>query len=162
MIVLGLDPGSRRTGYGLVEEGGRELSYLDDGVILLGGELTRRLASLYDELTKIIARFTPQIIAVETPFVAKNAASALRLGQVQGVIALVAAQKGLSLYDYTPMEVKVALTGYGRASKDQVQGMVKRVLGLDHRLELDASDALAVAICHLHSVRMRDDLAAQR
>lgn len=150
MRVLGVDPGGFRTGYGVVDEVGGEPVYVDCGVISPEGELGARLDELYQELRGVIEQLQPQALALETPFVARNPRSALRLGQIQGVVALVAAHALLPLYEYSPMEVKVALTGYGRAPKEQVREMVRRLLRLQGLPTLDASDALAVAICHLH------------
>lgn len=150
MRVLGIDPGSFSTGYGIIGIEGDLPIYLGDGVISLKGELPQRLKRLYDGIKGVISRYRPEAIAVESPFVAKNVKSALRLGQIQAVVSLAAADSLLPLYEYSPMEVKIALTGYGRATKEQVREMVKRLLGLEEDPSLDASDALAVAICHLH------------
>lgn len=150
MRVLGIDPGSFSTGYGIIGIEGDLPIYLGDGVISLKGELPQRLKGLYDGIKGVISRYRPEAIALESPFVAKNVKSALRLGQIQAVVSLAAADSLLPLYEYSPMEVKIALTGYGRATKEQVREMVKRLLGLKEDPSLDASDALAVAICHLH------------
>ncbi|HEX15821.1 MAG: crossover junction endodeoxyribonuclease RuvC [Deltaproteobacteria bacterium] len=150
MRVLGVDPGSFCTGYGVVEEIRGEAVYVDCGVISPKGALAERLNGLYQGLKELIDDLSPEVLALETPFVARNPKSALRLGQIQGVIALAATHALLPLYEYSPMEVKVALTGYGRATKEQVREMVKMLLRLDGDPILDASDALAVAICHLH------------
>ncbi|RLA96272.1 MAG: crossover junction endodeoxyribonuclease RuvC [Deltaproteobacteria bacterium] len=150
MRVLGIDPGSFSTGYGIIGAQEGLPIYLGDGVISLKGDLLQRLKGLYEGIKGLITQYQPEAIALESPFVAKNIKSALRLGQIQGVISLAAADSLLPLYEYSPMEVKIALTGYGRATKEQVREMVKRLLGLEEDPSLDASDALAVAICHLH------------
>lgn len=150
MRVLGLDPGSFRTGYGIVEEVDDNFSFVSSGVIFQKGSLSSRLKGIYEGISEIIRKFSPGVIVYETPFVAKNVKSALRLGQVQGIILLCASTYQLPFYEYTPLEIKMALTGYGRAPKEQVREMVKRILKLDEVPLLDASDALAVAICYLH------------
>jgi len=150
MRVLGLDPGSFRTGYGIVEQLEDSFSLVSSGVLSQRGPLPTRLKGIYEGLNEIIEEFSPDAIVCETPFVAKNAKSALRLGQVHGVILLCASTHHLPFYEYTPLEVKMALTGYGRAPKEQVREMVRRILGIDDIPLLDTSDALAVAICHLH------------
>jgi len=155
MRVMGLDPGSRSTGYGIVEEMGGRISYISDGVISPPGGIPERLKGLYLGIKEALSIYRPEVVAVESPFLAKNVQSTMRLGQVQGVIFLAAAESHLGVYEYSPMEVKVALTGYGRASKNQVREMVKRFLSLDRSLSLDASDALAVAICHIHTAWMK-------
>jgi len=153
--VLGIDPGTRVLGYGVVEESNGHLLYIGDGTISPTGELPARLKGLYDGVIEIIRTFSPEAVAMESPFLAKNVASTLKLGQIQGVIVLAASHALSSPHTYSPMEVKSAVAGYGRASKIQVREMVKRLLGLNHPLALDAADALAVAICHVHTAKFR-------
>lgn len=150
MRVLGLDPGSLRTGYGVIEEGESGFCVIASGILTQRGSLPDRLKRIYEGLNLIIRQYAPEAIACETPFVAKNAKSALRLGQVQGVILLCASYHQLPYYEYSPLEVKMSLTGYGKAPKEQVRDMVQRILRLKDTPPLDASDALAVAICFLH------------
>lgn len=158
MLVIGIDPGTATTGYGLVrdnQEGGLEV--VDYGVILTQAGLPaeQRLLTLYQNLTKIILLHRPESGAVEKPFFQRNVTTAIGVGQARGVILLALAQAGLKIGEYTPLEVKQAVVGYGAADKNQVQQMVKALLGLkDIPRPDDAADALAIAICHLSSARM--------
>ncbi len=158
MRVLGIDPGSISTGYGVVEGDGKgSLIHICHGRIACGREvpLEGRLKRIFDGLREIIALHSPAVMAIEKIFVARSVSSALKLGHVRGVVMLSAAHEGLEVYQYTPMEVKKALTGYGRAPKGQVQFMVQRFLNIPAMADDDASDALAVAICHIHSMGAR-------
>jgi crossover junction endodeoxyribonuclease RuvC len=150
MIVLGVDPGSRATGYGLVEFSGNRLRHVAHGVIKVGGEesMPARLAEIFNELTRVMTDFSPVEAGVETIFSAKNVQSAFKLGQARGVILLAAELRGIPVAEYSPTQVKNAVVGYGRAEKEQVQEMVRRFLALPKAAPSDASDALAVAICH--------------
>ena len=149
MRVLGIDPGSHRTGWGVVEGSGGRLVCLGAGVVRAHGTSTaERLRSIHDGLAELLRRFAPEAVSVETVFHAKNAQSALVLGQARGVALLCAAQAGAPVFEYTAGQIKQAATGRGRAEKEQVQTMVRLVLGVDEPLALDASDALAAAICH--------------
>ncbi len=151
--ILGIDPGSEATGYGIIESDGTH-----HGSILFGAIKTRprrpfheRLLKIHTDLTEILSREKAQIMAIEEVFYAANVQSALRLGHARGVALLVAAQQGLSVYEYSPLEIKSAIVGYGRAEKGQVQGMVRFLLQLPEvPTPDDAADALAVAICHAH------------
>lgn len=153
MIILGIDPGSRITGYGLVEQRGNRLLHVDNGAITTrsGDDLALRLKTIHDELCRVIERYAPVALAVEQIFVAKNALSALKLGHARGVALLAGVNAGLPIAEYTALQVKGAVVGYGRASKDQVQQMVRTLMKLPEIAQQDASDALAVAICHAHS-----------
>ncbi|MBW2038143.1 MAG: crossover junction endodeoxyribonuclease RuvC [Deltaproteobacteria bacterium] len=155
MRVLGIDPGTQVMGYGVVEEDKGELGHIGNGILSPQGELPERLKGIYDGLTEVIRKYSPEVVAMESPFFAKNVLSTLKLGQVQGVILLATTHCSLASFAYTPMEVKSAVAGYGRATKVQVREMVKRLLGLDRPLSLDASDALAVAICHIHTAELK-------
>lgn len=161
MRILGIDPGSRATGYGLVLCEGNRLQHIDNGVIRPPekAELPARLLHIQQELAKVIARYAPECAAVEQVFVAHNVQSALKLGQARGVALLAAAQAGLEVAEYTPMQIKSAVVGYGRAAKGQVQQMVRALLNLPEIAQEDASDALAVAICHAHSGGLNRRLA---
>ena len=155
MRVLGIDCGGAYTGYGVVEmrSGGR-LVCLTCGAIKLSPRdpLARRLARIYDGLGALIVEHQPNEVAIEGIFYALNVKSALKLGQVRGVAMLAAAAAGLEVAEYSPLTIKSSVVGYGRAEKQQVQDMVTRLLGLDEPPEpMDASDALAIAICHLHT-----------
>jgi crossover junction endodeoxyribonuclease RuvC len=157
MLVLGIDPGTATTGYGLVREtqqGGIES--VEFGTILTpaGMEAEKRLLLLYERLNEIILLHQPESGAVEKLFFSRNVTTAISVGQARGVVLLAMAQHGLSIGEYTPMEVKQAVSGYGGADKRQVQMMVQTLLELDQLPKPDdAADALAIAICHLHSYR---------
>ena len=157
MLALGIDPGTATTGYGLVREdaqGGLEL--VDYGVILTpaGQPLEQRLKTLYERLQEILLLHRPQSGAVEKLFFSRNVTTALSVGHARGVALLAMAQAGLQIAEYTPMEVKQAVSGYGGADKHQVQVMVQALLNMtDLPKPDDAADALAVAICHVHSYR---------
>jgi crossover junction endodeoxyribonuclease RuvC len=152
--IFGIDPGSQRTGYGCVETDGRRHRLVACGAIvaLAGDTFPRRLAHIHRELTVQLAACRPDCVAIENLFHAKNASSALKLGHARGVAMLAAIEAGCDIVEYTPAEVKRAVVGYGRAEKQQVQQMVTLLLGLTTPPKpFDVSDALAVAICHLHS-----------
>ena len=155
MRVLGIDCGGEYTGYGVVEMGSRgKLCCLTCGAIKLSPRepLPRRLSKIYSELGAIITAHQPHEVAIEDVFYALNVKSALKLGQVRGVAMLAAASAGLEVAEYSPLTIKSSVVGYGRAEKQQVQHMVTRLLELSEPPEpLDASDALAIAICHLHT-----------
>lgn len=163
MRILGIDPGSRITGYGLIEQHGNRLRHLDNGALLTRSEasLAERLKIIYDGLQQAIATYRPDAVAIEQIFLAKNALSALKLGHARGAALLAAVHAGLPIAEYTPMQVKGAVVGYGRADKQQVQQMVKALLGLPEIAQEDASDALAVAICHAHSAPLSARLQPQ-
>ena len=157
MRVLGIDPGSRFCGFGVVEEdGGTRVRHLAHGVLVLGEHrpMEDRLRSLHEGLTRELSRHKPDVVAVEDVFHARNARSALVLGQARGVALLVAAQAGVQSRSFSPSTIKQAVTGSGRAEKDQVGRMVAVLLGLHIEGRLDASDALAAAICGV--LRARD------
>jgi crossover junction endodeoxyribonuclease RuvC len=153
-LVLGLDPGSLRLGYGLIETNGSQLLHREHGVFVASpkGELATRLLHLHGRLSELLERVRPDAVGIERVFAAQNARSALVLGQARGIVLLAVAQHGLSLAEYAPAEVKLAVTGHGRASKLQLAAMVERLLGgRPDSQSLDASDALAIAICHVQS-----------
>lgn len=158
-MVLGLDPGSRATGYGLVEggEGGRRLRLVEAGVIRPPAKapLAQRLQAIHQGVAQVIERFHPSEAAVEGVFAAKNARTAIVLGQARGVALLAAAQAGMEVFEYPPASVKMALVGAGRAGKEQVRAMVGALLNETPPKSLDASDALAVAITHLNTRKLR-------
>jgi len=156
MRVLGIDPGSNVTGYGIVEGRGSALTHIDNGIIAPGRGRTfpQRLHGIYGDLRALMERFEPDAVAVENVFVAKNARSSLVLGHARGVAMLAACEAGLAPAEYSPSEVKLAVTGSGRATKEQIQRMVRAILGLAEVAAEDASDALAVAICHLNTQGM--------
>ncbi len=165
MRVLGIDPGSLKSGYGLVDEQQGQLTVVDYGVIRTVPDtpLAQRLLLISARLQELIARHAPDEVAVEDVFVAKNAQSSLKLGQARGAILLTVAQAGLPVAEYTPLEVKQSVVGYGRADKEQVQQMVKVLLRLKEiPTPDDAADALAIAICHHHSVKVRHQIEGRR
>ncbi|WP_225072049.1 crossover junction endodeoxyribonuclease RuvC [Desulfuromonas sp. CSMB_57] len=166
MRILGIDPGSRITGYGLVEKIGNRLRHMDNGAIITNSKapMPERLQIIYRQLNRIIDEYAPQAVAVERIFVAKNALSALKLGHARGVAMLAGVNAGLPVAEYSAVEVKNAVVGYGRAAKTQVQHMVRVLLALPEIAQEDASDALAVAICHAHchELACRLDSAALR
>ena len=154
MIVLGIDPGSHCTGWGVIESDGRTLRHLASGAIVAQGEsLAARLLSIATGLEAVMTRYLPHAVAVESIFHAKNSHSALQLGHARGVALLVAARAGASVHEYNPTQIKQTLTGRGRADKEQVQKMVRTILGPVGEARLDASDALAAAICHTEMSR---------
>lgn len=151
--VLGIDPGLANTGYGVVRLDGSKLRAVTTGCIKTRSKqpLAARLLLIYNEILEVIGTFEPQAVAVEQIFFAKNASSALQVGQALGVCLLAAAQHEIPAFQYSPNGVKLAVTGYGRASKEQVQKMVSALLALHEQPRSDhVSDALAVAICHIH------------
>lgn len=165
MRVLGVDPGSIKSGYGLVEQQGTQLVAVEYGVIRTTPKtpLAQRLLEISARLTEIIGQLAPDVIAVEDVFFAHNVKSALKLGQSRGAILLTAAQAQLSIAEYTPLEVKQSVVGYGRADKAQVQQMVKVLLHLKNIPRPDdAADALAIAICHHHSAKMQAQIEKAR
>ena len=160
MIFLGIDPGTAITGYGLVRENkDGNLEAVDYGVITTGSKLPleERLLKIYTELEELILLHKPSSGAVEKVFFSTNAKTAMSVGHARGVILLVLAKNGVPIVDYSPMDVKQAVVGYGIAEKMQVQQMVKAILNLDDIPKPDdAADALAVAICHYHSYRYQN------
>ena len=158
MRIFGIDPGSQRTGYGCVETDGSRHLMVTCGAIAARPSDTfpERLARIHQRLAEILRECRPDYVAIENLFHGTNARSALLLGHARGVAMLAAVEAGCPIVEYTPAEVKRVVVGYGRAEKHQVQQMVKLLLGLDHvPSPHDAADALAVAICHVHSVPAR-------
>jgi crossover junction endodeoxyribonuclease RuvC len=164
MLVLGIDPGTALCGYGLVHAEQDEMQLVAYGAISTpaNSPLPSRLLTIYAELQRLIKKHKPEAAAVEKLFFAKNSRTALAVGHARGVALLVAAQARLPVYEYTPNEVKQAIVGYGGAEKNQMQQMVRMLLHLDFVPEPDdAADAVAVAICHLQSARLRELMEAQ-
>ncbi|MDO8446969.1 MAG: crossover junction endodeoxyribonuclease RuvC [Deltaproteobacteria bacterium] len=156
MRVLGIDPGSNITGYGIVEQQGNRLFHIDNGCIVTSTKspLHLRLKEIYSGLQEIIQRYEPEAVSIENIFFSVNAGSALKLGQARGAAILSAVNADKEVFEYTPMQVKSAVVGYGKASKDQVQKMTKVLLNLPEVAQADAADALAVAICHINSAKI--------
>jgi crossover junction endodeoxyribonuclease RuvC len=164
MIILGVDPGSVRTGYGVIDTDGRRHALVDRGVIAPPPrrELPERLRLIHDGITGLISRHHPEALAVEDIFHAVNARSALVLGHVRGVVLLAGAEHGLAVHAFSPAAVKVQITGYGRAEKGQVALMVSRLLCLaEDSTAGDAADALAVALCLAHQAAFTSALLQQ-
>ena len=156
MRVLGVDPGSIKTGVGIVDIEGNRLRHVFHGVIRCGtGDFDLRLHHLFSSLREIILEYKPASAAIEDVFLAKNASSALKLGQARGSLIAACTDCGLRVHPYSPTKVKQAVVGFGRAEKSQVQHMVKLLLGLSEPLQEDAADALAIAICHAHHAPMQ-------
>jgi len=149
--TIGVDPGSRYTGYGIVEGDGFRLKHIHHGTIKLPANrpLCARLKIIFDEINTSIMEFSPQFMAVEEVFFAKNVKSALSLGQARGAVVLAGVHSGLSVHEYSALRIKQSVAGYGRAAKEQVAGMVQRLFRIDGEIEPNAADALAVAICHI-------------
>jgi len=156
MLILGLDPGTATTGYGLVRETDDGLAAVDYGVITTtpAAVMPDRLLHIYEKITALIQKYQPQQIAIEQLFFGKNVTTGITVAQARGVMLLAAAQHQLSIYEYKPMQVKLSISGYGGADKIQMQVMIQQLLNLDSPPRPDdAADALAVAITHLNSTR---------
>jgi crossover junction endodeoxyribonuclease RuvC len=162
MLTLGIDPGTAIMGYGLVESGASVVGRLDSSDLRMveygalhtpaNAPLVERLPMLYQGLMDLLNEHKPQVVAIEELFFNKNVRTALSVGHARGIVILAAAHAGLPVAEYTPLQVKQAVVGYGRATKEQVQSMVKILLHMDHIPRPDdAADALAIAICHIHS-----------
>jgi crossover junction endodeoxyribonuclease RuvC len=150
--IIGIDPGSRLTGYGLIDSNGSHSVYLTHGAIRLSGEsLPPRLGEIFSTISDLIREYKPEVMAIEQVFVAKNPSSALKLGQARGAAICAAVNCGLSVAEYTPTCIKQAVVGNGRADKVQIQHMVQMILGLSQKPQADAADALAVALSHAHT-----------
>ncbi|SDN28831.1 crossover junction endodeoxyribonuclease RuvC [Pseudomonas jinjuensis] len=150
-LILGIDPGSRITGYGVVRDTGRGCEYVASGCIRTGaGELRDRLQIVFRGVGEVIRLYGPVTMGIEQVFMARNADSALKLGQARGAAIVAAAEAGLEVAEYTASQVKQAIAGTGGADKQQVQMMVMHLLKLLQKPQIDASDALAIALCHAH------------
>ncbi|MFC3909377.1 crossover junction endodeoxyribonuclease RuvC [Legionella dresdenensis] len=154
--ILGIDPGSRITGYGIIREERRKLYYLDSGCIRTSaGEISQRLLQIFNGICQLMDEYNPDEVAIEQVFMHQNPSSALKLGHARGAAMVAAASHRIKISEYTPREVKQAVVGYGAAEKDQVKQMVVNLLMLNSSPQQDAADALAIAICHSH---MRNSL----
>lgn len=162
MIICGIDPGTRITGYGVLDIGSRpraNLSYVAHGTIRPGGDdLSLRLKEIFLKITDIFSQYRPAEVAVETTFHALNAQSALKLGQARGAVLIAASLLDIPVFEYSPTEVKKATCGYGHADKDQVSAMISTILHLPRGTvaSADASDALAIGLCHSSSRKLRE------
>jgi len=149
--ILGIDPGSRITGFGIIERHRQQTVYVTSGCIRTQSKLMpQRLQEIYTGLTQIIEQYQPTISAIEQVFVHRNVASALKLGQARGVAILACVQHNLTVHEYAPTQIKQAVVGNGHAEKIQVQQMVKILLSLSKMPQVDAADGLAAALCHAH------------
>jgi len=153
MLILGIDPGSCITGYGIIQSVKQKQQYVTSGHIkIVTADWGSRLKQIYDDLLKIINQYQPAQVSIEKVFVHKNVSSALKLGQARGAAIVAAANSGLPVYEYFPRQVKQAVVGFGNADKQQVQAMVQTLLCLNKIPQEDAADALAIAMCHgLHA-----------
>ncbi|NQV12944.1 MAG: crossover junction endodeoxyribonuclease RuvC [Parcubacteria group bacterium] len=159
MIILGIDPGTATTGFGLIERKGDKAKYIKCGCITtgMGMPMSERISCIYDDISALIKEYKPAAAAVEELFFFKNAKTVITVAQARGAILLAIQKAGLPLGEYTPLQIKQSLTGYGRADKAQMQQMVKSMLGLNKIPKPDdAADALAVAICHANSERLNN------
>lgn len=159
-LILGIDPGSRVTGYGLIREHNRQLHYVDSGCIRTSeGEFSGRLLQIFNGICHLMEQFNPSEVAIEQVFMHKNPNSALKLGHARGVAIVACASHRVKVSEYSAREVKQSVVGYGAAEKEQVNHMVVHLLMLSNSPQSDAADALAIAICHSH---MRGGLATLR
>ena len=153
-LILGIDPGSRVTGYGLIREQKRQLSYVDSGCIRTPeGPFTERLLEIFNGICLLMERFSPEEVAIEQVFMHNNPSSALKLGHARGVAMVACASHRVPVHEYSAREVKQSVVGYGNAEKQQVKHMVVQLLMLSAAPQSDAADALAIAICHSHMRR---------
>ena len=155
MLVLGVDPGSRVTGYGLVEKKNNQMTCIHAGTIRSSGKIPfyQRIHKIFHSMTELMTSNRPQEVAIEDVFFAKNVKSALKLGHARGAVLIAAVECGIKIFEYTPLEIKKSVVGYGRATKEQVRSMAQVILNLKRIPDLDTSDALATAICHLNWTR---------
>lgn len=161
-IILGIDPGSRITGYGVIQQQGAKTQYLGSGCIRLGdAPLPSRLKQVFDGVSQIIEQFKPDMFAIEQVFLAHNPDSALKLGQARGAAIVAATHFDLPVAEYSARQIKQAVVGKGAADKSQVQHMVTYLLSLPSKPQADAADALAVALCHSHTQTSLVKLAGQ-
>ncbi len=165
MRILGIDPGVAITGYAVIEEVGGEFKCLVSGCIRTAADLLpeRRLQAIHNQIVDLIRDHNPQALAVEKIFFSKNVRTAFQVGEARGVIMLIAANSGMDLFQYTPLQVKQAVAGYGKAEKQQVQKMVQMLLKLKQQPAVDdEADAMAVALCHLQNRRWQDAVKGGR
>lgn len=155
-VILGIDPGSRITGYGVIKVVNKEINYLASGCIRINAkEISQCLQQIYHGIREVMAQFLPNEIAIEQVFMHQNPGSALKLGQARGAAIVAASKDGITVAEYSAKQIKQAVVGYGAAQKEQVQQMVKTLLRLSDVPQTDAADALAVALCHANSKGVR-------
>ena len=163
MRVIGIDPGSRVCGYGVLEAQNGKVTHLSSGCIAPKSTLplNQRLKVIYDSLLEVIERHSPDVMSIEDIFFAKNPKSAIKLGQARGVAILAGSNCGITIYEYAPTKVKLALTGRGRANKEEVQDMLSRLLGVENWETQDVSDAVAIAFCHINISHIEEKLGRE-
>lgn len=158
-VILGIDPGSRRTGFGVIRKTGSQYEYISSGVVRIPDTaLPERLKVIFDAINEIVTRHSPVEVAIENVFMAKSAGSALKLGQARGAAIVAAVSRDIPVFEYEARKVKQSVVGSGAATKVQVQHMVKTLLRLSSEPQEDAADALAVALCHAHTQKSLIDL----
>ena len=155
--VMGVDPGTHRTGFGILESNGRDYKLVICGTIRAASKdpIAKRLHHIFESLQKNIQSYQPDVLALETLFFAKDIRAVERIGEARACAMLAASKQGIEVIEYAPTEVKKSVTGNGRAAKEQIQFMVKRLLNLAEAPAQDASDALAIAMCHIHSAKRK-------
>lgn len=161
MRILGIDPGFAITGYSIIDYQGNKFRLIDSGAVTTkaGTSFPLRLTKIYDDLSMIIDEYKPDAISVEELFFNNNAKTAINVAQARGVVLIVGCKKGVPTFEYTPLQIKQAVTGYGRADKLQVQRMVKTILNVESLPKLDdTTDSMAAAICHAHSAKFSEKL----
>lgn len=161
MRILGIDPGFAITGYSIIDYQGNKFKLIDSGAVTTkaGESFPLRLTKIYDDLSMIIDEYKPDAISVEELFFNNNVKTAINVAQARGVVLVVGCQKQIPIYEYTPLQIKQAVAGYGRADKIQVQKMVKAILNVEKLPKLDdTTDSMAAAICHAHSARFSEKL----
>ena len=158
--ILGIDPGSRRTGFGVLDFSGSSAAYVASGSVQsIDGEFADRLKQIFSAITRIVSEYRPDVVAIESVFVHRNAGSALKLGHARSAAICATFEFNVEVFEYAPREIKQAVVGTGSATKEQVQHMVRSLLALDGEPSPDAADALATALCHGHRRRIRLRLA---
>ena len=152
MLVLGVDPGSIVTGYGLVEKRNNQMTCIHAGTISSSGKIPfyERIHKIFKSMIEIMTHYQPQEMAIEDIFFAKNVKSSMKIGHARGAVLIAAVQCDIKIFEYTPLEIKKSVVGYGHATKEQIHSMVQVILKIKTKLDFDASDALATAICHLN------------
>jgi len=161
MRILGIDPGFAITGYSIIDYAGNKFKLIDSGAVLTkaGESFPIRLTKIYDDITELISKYKPDAISVEELFFNNNQKTAINVAQARGVILTVGCKNNIPTYEYTPLQIKQAVAGYGRADKIQVQKMVKTILNVEKLPKLDdTTDSMAAAICHAHSARFSQKL----
>ena len=160
--ILGIDPGSRLTGFGILDFTGNDATYVASGTVRsLDGDFPSRLRQIFESVSAIVDDYCPDVVAIESVFMHKNAGSALKLGQARSAALCATFSRAVEVHEYAPREIKLAIVGTGSASKEQVQHMVVSLLSLSAAPAPDAADALAAALCHGHQRRMQNQLGAQ-